>query len=335
MLHGHSQNIVVAMPLIRRMRPALWKAIDPFTNAVAQDSPGGLSVGDELVSLGVKLVVRHYGPWDGDFNAWDVAAWVADCEQQPWWPYAWAVETPNEPHQGDPDRMALAVELLKQRGKECVVGNWGTGWDGFYVPGADIYSRHAYGWPTVESHGDPQAIITWFESQILPRNPQAQLLLTEVGITRLKIGEHTGEPEGVTCGWQTGADGLTYWNSLVQMDTLLSSKPYYLGAAIYEVGANLDWWTFEHLGTEFEDWLVGQPRSTVSVPQEEELSMPTARQQLILDVLHGIPNELEGLTPQGEKPAKKVILTAAKKRSLAKQLRDIYGMAQEEFNPKA
>ena len=53
MLYGHSQDLAAAMPLIRAKKPRWWLAIDPDPASA-----------EECRALGVKLIARHYGPWD-------------------------------------------------------------------------------------------------------------------------------------------------------------------------------------------------------------------------------------------------------------------------------
>jgi len=136
MIYGHSQDLAAAMPLIRQRRPPYWKAIDPDMNSA-----------HECAALGVKLIVRHHGPWDQSANAFNAVQFYRSASAQPWFPFAWAVETPNEPFSGQDvpswyvAEEAALVTLLRNAGKECVVCNRGTGHDGHYVPGARFYGK--------------------------------------------------------------------------------------------------------------------------------------------------------------------------------------------------
>ena len=84
-IFGHSQNLAAALPLIERTRPPLWKAIllsdsDPVPAARCSE-------------LGVMLIVR---PHPSDPATFDARRLVEYCQAQTWWPYAWAIESPNE-----------------------------------------------------------------------------------------------------------------------------------------------------------------------------------------------------------------------------------------------
>ena len=228
MLYGHSQDLARAMPLIRRMRPAYWKCIDPDVNSAA-----------ECQAMGVKLIVRHAGPWDGGEpeNHITPLGFVRRCKAQPWWPYAWAVETPNEPHPGDLDWLTSAVIAFTDAGKECVVGNWGTGWSGFHVPGAKWYGVHEYGWPLVETQAPWHArrYESWFPA-VQAHTPDARLLITECGVTQAVEGR-------ADVGWQTGPSAAEYWGSL---QDYAARWPFYVEAAfVFQVGGFADWATFE------------------------------------------------------------------------------------------
>lgn len=242
-LAGHSQNASIhnAMPLIRRLKPEYWKCIDPPTDVVI-----------ECVQLGVKLIVRHYGPWDNDWNAFNPREFVEDCKAQDWFDWIWAIETPNEPHPGTADKMSELVRLLAEEGTHCVVGNWGTGWSGFHVPGATYYASHEYGWPGLFSQIPWHALRyrTWFP-QILKQNPNAKLLITECGVTQAVVG-------GQDIGWQSdGRSPEDYWKySLLPYAKEIARDPYVLGAFIYQFGGNPDWATFECVGTSLEELLV-------------------------------------------------------------------------------
>src|SRR3990167_635987 len=167
MLYGHSQDLARALPLIRRMRPAFWKAIDPDAESAR-----------ECAEMGVRLIVRHYRPAPVD----NAGEFVGDCAAQPWFPHAWAVETDNEPFAGQdvpPWYVAYEAECVRRfadLGKACVVGNRGTGHDGHYVPGATYYSAHEYGWPDVLSQAPWHALRyrSWFPQLVLSRNPDAK-----------------------------------------------------------------------------------------------------------------------------------------------------------------
>lgn len=260
-LLGHSQNSSIhnAMPLIRRLKPEYWKAIDPPAD-----------VAKECQAMHVNLIVRHYGPWDNDWNAFNPASFVEDCKQQAWWPYAAAIESPNEPHPGTADKMQELVRLLEAENKDCVVGNWGTGWSGFYVPGATYYASHEYGFPNILDQKPWQALRyrDWFH-HILMKNPNAKLFITECGVTQAVTG-------GQDIGWSSdGRSAEDYWRySLLPYDAEIEKDPYVLKAFVYQFGGNPDWSTFECVGTAIEDLLAQSMivEDTMNAAQKKELN---------------------------------------------------------------
>lgn len=256
MLFGHSQDLERAMPLIRRSRPAYWKCIDPDPAAAA-----------ECAALGVNLIIRHNGPWDQNADLFHAVDFYSACQRQPWFPFAWAVETPNEPYPGRDvppgfiDQEALLVTLLWTAGKGCVAGNRGTGHDGHFVPGATLYGAHEYGWPDMLSQAPWQALRyrSWFPA-VLEQRPDARLLITECGVTQ-------GVTGGPDIGWQS--DGRTaeqfIAGSLAPYAAELRRDRYVLGAAVFQAGGHADWSSFECLGTPVEDWMATQEAPQPSV----------------------------------------------------------------------
>lgn len=257
-IYGHSQRLSAAMPLIREQLPAYWKAIDP-----------DLESARECFKLGVKLVVRHYGPWDdGDPTVITPAAFVDHCLMQPWWPYAWAIETPNEPHaegklaiEAHRDWMAEVVWRLHSIGKECIVGNWGTGWDGYDVPGATYYGCHEYGWPEVTSQSPWHAYRhrDWLLDD-------ATLFITECGVTQAVEGR-------ADTGWHSGA--LTpeqYAESIREYVSGLDERV--AGVFVYQFGGFGDWASFECLGHPALEELSRPGGAPTEEPVEEEPMYP-------------------------------------------------------------
>lgn len=246
-LSAQSQNNAIwgAFSILDRVasRIQFFKAIDP-------PGPAARKVRD----LGIKLIVRHYGDWDNDWGAFEPAAFVESCKAQDWWPYAWAVESPNEPHPGDPGKMTELVFLLLAEGRECIVGNWGTGWSGFFVPGAKLYGVHEYGAVDLLDQSPYQALRyrSWFPD-VLSQEPEATLFITECGVTQAATG-------GPDIGYKShGQTGSHYWyNSLLPYSIELDQDEYVEKAFIFLAGAadKEKWDSFDILGTEIENLLV-------------------------------------------------------------------------------
>lgn len=241
---GHSQNLKAAMPLIRKYHPEYWKVIDPDPILAA-----------ECQQLGVKLIVRHYNQeWDSGEpeNVVSPTMFVGACQQQLWFPFAWAIETPNEPHPGKASWMADVLTAFKNLGKETVVGNWGTGWDGFFVEGAKYYGVHEYGWPHILSQEPWHAMrhTGWF-ANINKYNPDVKLFVTEFGVTQAVEGR-------ADIGWRTGnlssEEQVRYFNTYLHK---LSKEGYVEAAAYYQIGGFDDWATHE-LTTDMADELLTQ-----------------------------------------------------------------------------
>lgn len=242
-LYGHSQDLAAALPLIQRMRPPFWKAIDPDADSARR-----------VAELGVRLIVRHYRPAPLD----NASAFVADCAAQPWFPYAWAIETDNEPFAGQPVVPAwyvafegACVQQFAALGKACIVGNRGTGHDGYFVPGATYYGIHEYGWPDFLDQKPWHGLRyrSWFRA-VLARNPNAKLLFTEMGVTQAVTG-------GPDIGWRSdGRSPRGFWDGVRRYMAELGQDRYVLGAFLFQVGGFPDWSTFEVLGTEIEELMV-------------------------------------------------------------------------------
>ncbi len=287
-LYGHSQDLPAAMPLIRQRRPRYWKAINPDAAAAA-----------ECAALGVKLIVRHYGPWDDDAGQFTAASFYRDCAAQPWFPHAWAIETPNEPYQGREvpnsyiQQETSLVQLLGVVGKECVVSNRSTGWDGHYVPGATYYGAHEYGWPELFSQTplNAERYCTWMP-RILQHNPAAKLFITECGTTHAVIG-------GLDVGFRSegGCNAPTLLSALLDYTDTQRVPSYMLGAFPFQIGGNSDWSTFEMLGTEIADAIAAlhDPPVVLAAPVKEKIVSDYPKAKWI-----GSPNYGYGTGPQVE-----------------------------------
>lgn len=242
------------MPLIERARPAWWKWIG---NAREED----LICAAILDGLGVRLVVRHAGMDGRDWREataenpeGTAAEFVAQCREQPWFPMAWAVETPNEPApvwECTPQYvrfMGECVRLFEQDGKECIAGNFGTAQG---APPAVLGARH-YGvhwyfgdgmlWP------DPLEAL----AQELPQD--ARIWVTEAGFTAA-LGTDVPPGQDTGYGWRGRISPAHYADMLIRRDQdaqrILGGR--YAGLAVFQAGADADWAaTFETAGGDVE-----------------------------------------------------------------------------------
>lgn len=256
LLYGHSQDLAAALSLIEHLRPAYWKW-------VGNDRHEDLEAARRCYELGVRLIVRHYQP----APVYDAYDFVQECRSQPWWAWAWAVETHNEPFSGSevPDWYvqfeAECVQWFRAFGKECVVGQRANGHDGHFVPGAQYYGTHEYGWPHPWSQ-HPWRLNryrSWFPL-VLEQNSDAHLFITECGVTQAVV-------DGPDVGFRAdgGPSAEEYWSGL--LDYAGQFPPYVLGAFVFQAGAYSDWATFEVLGTGVEH--LWQPQPAPAAPPDD------------------------------------------------------------------
>src|SRR3990167_2247608 len=239
---GHSQNLVAVHNLIEQVLPSYWKAIAPDAGEA-----------EWVSTIGTRLVVRLDPP--ADFIGRAVhAPWLAAqqfigwCRDSGWFPFAWAIETPNEPMSAWDPRLGRYIEFekfvldgLRDLGKECIVSNMGTGNDGHEVPGAIYYGAHEYGWPEVLSQAPWHALRyrSWFQA-ILGKVPEAKLFFTEYGITHAVL---SGNPD---VGWETGElDPMNYAKSIRDFLSEAATDEYVVAGFLFQIGGNSDWCSFE------------------------------------------------------------------------------------------
>jgi hypothetical protein len=293
MITGHSQNhrIWDAFPLIERLAPLgleYWKAIDPPADAAKA-----------IADLGVKLIVRHVfdGPENTGPSVWPTQ-WLAEVRAAEWYPYAWAVETANEPFPGQDVPAWWATEesriivALAMDGKETIVCNRGVGHDGYYVPGARWYGTHEYDFPYLLTNTPWQSLRyrTWFPA-VQARRPNARLFLTEFGVT------HAVVPGYDDVGYRSiGQSPETFWDDSVKPYLLrLADDGVVEAACLYQIGGlhagegSKDWSSFECVGTSIEDRIAEWYGS--AAPDPKQPSTPSQAEES--DVTNEHLNELE------------------------------------------
>ena len=262
-LSGHSQQLHLALPFIKKLEPEYWKAIDPDTESAKT-----------VYDSGTKLVVRHYADpiasvsqaVANPLQAAKDFAW--ECANQPWFPYAWAIETHNEPMPFYDSRIDEykrfeynCVQVFESMGKECVVGHMGTGNTGHTVYTAKYYGAHDYGWPNILDQSPNHALMYryWFAS-VLDENPDAKLFITECGVTRAVVDPTAVQWQDFEMGWKSdGRSAKEYWQgSLQPYLQAIDSDSYVLAAFIFQAAGLPAWASFEILGTEIESFLLGE-----------------------------------------------------------------------------
>lgn len=388
LLTGHSQesNLRRALPLIQETHPAYWVALDPPPDAAAA-----------AAAAGTRLIVRRF--WRYDFNPGAVQAdmgrppaeaaaeFVASARAQGWYQHAWGVMTPPAmaTASSQPDLLAWAVQFMATcvqqfgaDGRACLVANVPTGNDGFLVPGARYYACQEYGWPCVDSQastpGGPFHAYRyrhWFPP-IRSQQPDAELAVLECGSTALLPAPHpvdASAPHGSDVGWRggfgiAGVDPEEYWEGLLRYNQQAEADRYVLCLAVYQVGANDDWATFEHLGTEMEARLrqalltgaaapgqgQGAVTGPVELPQPEPAPQPepmppahsgrTPDQQNVIDVVNGWANAfaqdaarlaaLAEAAPAGD-ARQELADMALRQADGARQLHDVVAALESEF----
>ena len=388
LLTGHSQesNLQRAVPFIQALKPKYWVALDPPPDAAAA-----------VAAVDTKLIVRRFWPYDfnqdrvrGDMGkapADAAAEFVGSARSQGWYQHAWAVMTPPAMASGNSPAdllewsiqfMSACVSQLKADGKECFVANVPTGNDGFLVPGASFYACQEYGWPCVDSQASASGgpfhayrYRDWFEP-IRRQQPHARLGVLECGSTALLPNPHphsTDAPHGADVGWQGGfgipqVAAEEYWQGLARYDAEAQADGYVLLLAIYQIGANDDWRSFEHLGTEMERRLltlaqqsppiaprrtqedvtgpVPEPAVSVTEPVATTVSAPSTRtpdQQNLIDVANGwsraFADDAARLAVMGavanEGQRAELAAMAARQLEGARQLGDVARGLESEF----
>lgn len=254
-LTGHSQGRNLTGAVTIASQHQYWVCIDPPADSAAM-----------LQSAGVRLVARRYssrydfgpGQYEGDPHE-AAAEFLSDCMAQSWWEAAWAIMSPpamggfwNE--DGRAWCTSFMAALVRLCNKPVFVCNVPSGQQGWEVPGAQYYACQEY--------QEGQLLYReWFPA-ILHKHPQAKLLVAECGYTNLerRPPQHpTGDaPHGEDIGWQGGygVDPEPYY--MAWMDHYranLEQDEYVVAAALYGVGMDEDWASFEHLGTDAEQLL--------------------------------------------------------------------------------
>lgn len=275
MLYGHSQNLTAAMPLIERIRPPVWVWI-------GNSNESDLFNASYCGVLGIKLVVRHAGMDGVDWKAESILdpyglaqRYVNDCKAQPYWHAAWAFTSPNEPVP-IPETpleylvfLSECVRLFEAAGKQCIVGNFGTG-QGVppVVPGARHYGVHWYFGSEMLWADSLMAL-----SRDLPQD--AQIWVTEAGFTAA-LGTDVPPGQDNAYGWRgrVAAEDYATWLVNRNSDAVRILGNRYRGMAVFQAGADPDWSQFQVLDSPIE-WVLwplriaattGTPIATATLP---------------------------------------------------------------------
>jgi hypothetical protein len=165
-------------------------------------------------------------------------------------------------------------ERLQEAGLEAVAFNFGAGnfqkaehyvdWFPRSLESYVYLGFHEYGWPTLypaagtSTSGKLYRGIMNKIREVYGDHHQA--IITEAGLARMYKHKTCPEHYGGKCdlGWLYPDGPISqddYWQSLAWYNAELCQDDYVLGACLFNVGPNDDWWTFRHLGVDNE----GQP----------------------------------------------------------------------------
>lgn len=241
-IYGQSQDGAAALPLVLAKRPEYWKLIDPDVEVIRQ-----------MAEAGVKVVVR----WTG----WDKKPWgrvsetpprlaalfeFSTIKLQPWYPYAWAIETPNEPMPVWDCTlwyikfMEEFARLCEAAGKECIVGNFGCGQGELPLINAKYIGVHTYrGVNRWSDDSEAERLIGFPDDQ--------KFFVTELGYTAAL--ETTVAPgRDNEYGWRNYLAATGMQTVITSSDKADQQNKGYQGSFVFQFGANPDWQSFECLG---------------------------------------------------------------------------------------
>ena len=315
-IHAQNASIWKAWPIIERERPEYIVTIDPPTEGVA---PDGTFVTLTNVTSISKIWGRHYAP-QYDFNEGHVRwlmetgvsaqseadRWVAAVRAQPWYPYAFGILSPPAMARAGLDitGWAFAFQFQAMRrfdedGKEFAACGVSSQNEGYFVQGAQFYHCQEY-------QKGRLLYRSWFEREVIPYKPTAQLLISEASWTNLERTppqNHDGSaPHGNDIGWRGGHGVEGNPDYIAEMEAArseMAKDPYVIAAALYGAGMNEDWDSFEHVGTVAERLFVSSPPEPPTAPTEPIDGggewMPTQQEiNVALDIIWGVGRVLKG-----------------------------------------
>lgn len=277
-LHVVRNNSPWIMEFIRRVRPAVVKAVDDvgWLGDVKRESPTTITIG-------------RLSPTHQDINGDPAAAaqaFVAGQLQRyqlnpgvDYWE-GWNEPDPNEEMWWYAAFEAERVRLLAEQGFKAAVGGFASGvpeWDEFiaFLPAIEaakqyggILSLHEYGAPTMDylvgsplpgwpGYADRGVLALryrwWYEEILIPRGLTVPLVISEAGIDGIIMAGQRAGPDGL--GWE---DFASYWGDvgliggpegyvqqLAWYDSELQRDGYVIGFTVFTAGGGDRWDSYD------------------------------------------------------------------------------------------
>lgn len=277
-LHVVRNNSPLIMEFIRRVRPAVVKAVDDvgWLGDVKLVSP-------ETVTIG-RLAPTHQD-MNGDpavaaqaFVAEQMARYQLNPGVDYW--EGWNEPDPNEKMGWYAAFEAERARLMAQHGFRVAVGGFAAGvpeYDEFvaFIPAIEVAARyggiltlHEYGAPTLDfavgsalpgrpAYADRGILALryrwWYRDFLVPRGLDIPLVISEAGIDGVLMAGQRPGPNGL--GWQEFSD---YWDhqgivggiegyirQLAWYDAELRQDEYVIGFSLFTAGAIGQWMTYD------------------------------------------------------------------------------------------
>jgi hypothetical protein len=277
-LHVVRNNSPWIMEFVRRVRPAVVKAVDDvgWLSDVKRESPTTVTIG--------RLAPTHQD-MNGD-PALAAQAFVAEQLTRyqlnrgvDYWE-GWNEPDPNQNMAWYATFEAERVRLLAEHGFGAAVGGFAVGvpeWDEFlaFLPAIEaarqyggILTLHEYGAPTMDFLvGSPlpgwpgypdRGVLAlryrwWYQEILIPRGLVVPLVISEAGIDGIAMAGQRPGPDGL--GWQ---DFISYWDDvglpggtdgylqqLAWYDSELQRDGYVIGFTLFTAGAGHEWESYD------------------------------------------------------------------------------------------